>query len=283
MKQAIIVAASAALFALALALAGCAAPQDQQSNVEQKVGEAQQETAVQQSESIKPSPDKYTWYVKDYRGMNAASVDYTALDELRHDRYGSGTLGIVYVSADGAYINPTDEESLKQYVVYDQNLKPNTEIKLEFLKQEDGTEYDNLVASESQEEIVLAVKKIGEADGTAPCMTAIDSSPDKYTRALRDYVGRNLASCGYVSMAGSLADHYGSGYITMNVLASDGSYIELDDKDSLADYLVVGQSMQPNTMITMEFSKKADSTEYDNLVSSQSVKSLDLKVVKLSS
>lgn len=261
MKQAIIVAASAAMLALALALAGCAAPQDQQSNVEQKVGEAQQETAVQQSEPIKPSPDKYTWYVKDYRGMNAASVGYTALDELRHDRYGSGTVGIVYVSADGAYINPTDEESLKQYVVYDQNLKPNTEIKLEFLKQEDGTEYDNLVASESQEEIVLAVKKIGEADGTAPCMTAIDSSPDKYTRALRDYVGRNLASCGYISMAGSLADHYGSGYITMNVLASDGSYIELDDKDSLADYVVVGQSMQPNTMITMEFSKKADGTE----------------------
>lgn len=271
------------MFALALALAGCAAPQDQQSNVEQKVSEAQQETAVQRSEPIKPSPDKHTWYVKDYRGMNAASVGYTALDELRHDRYGSGTVGIVYVSADGAYINPTDEESLKQYVVYDQNLKPNTEIKLEFLRQEDGTEYDNLVASESQEEIVLAVKKIGEVDGTAPCMTAIDSSPDKYTRALRDYVGRNLASCGYISMAGSLADHYGSGYITMNVLASDGSYIELDDKDSLADYVVVGQSMQPNTMITMEFSKKADGTEYDNLVSSQSVKSLDLKVAKLKS
>ncbi len=33
--------------------------------------------------------------------------------------------------------------------------------------------------------------------------------------------------------------------------------------------------MQPNTMITMEFSKKADGTEYDNLVSSQSVKSLE--------
>ena len=263
MKQSIIVAAGAAMFALALALAGCGAPQDQQSNVEQKVSEAQQETAVQQSEPIKPSPDKHTWYVKDYHGMNAASVGYTALDELRHDRYGSGTLGIVYVSAEGAYINPTDEEGLKQYVVYDQNLKPNTEIKLEILKQEDGTEYDNLVASESQEEIVLAVKKIGEVDGTAPCMTAIDSSPDKYTRALRDYVGRNLASCGYISMAGSLADHYGSGYITMNVL--------------------VGQSMQPNTMITMEFSKKADGTEYDNLVSSQSVKSLDLKVAKLKS
>ena len=57
----------------------------------------------------------------------------------------------------------------------------------------------------------------------------------------------------------------------------------ISSKDSLADYVVVGQSMQPNTMITMEFSKKADGTEYDNLVSSQSVKSLDLKVAKLKS
>ena len=59
--------------------------------------------------------------------------------------------------------------------------------------------------------------------------------------------------------------------------------MSLMTRDSLADYVVVGQSMQPNTMITMEFSKKADGTEYDNLVSSQSVKSLDLKVVKLNS
>jgi len=50
MKQSIIVAAGAAMFALALALAGCGAPQDQQSNVEQKVSEAQQEMAVQQSD-----------------------------------------------------------------------------------------------------------------------------------------------------------------------------------------------------------------------------------------
>ena len=114
-------------------------------------------------------------------------------------------------------------------------------------------------------------------------MTVIDPSPDKYSRALRDYVGRNLAECGYISIAGSLADHYGSGYITMNIIADDGSYIEISDKESLANYLVVGQSMEPNTMISMEFSKKADGTEYDNLASSQSVRTLDLKVSKLDS
>lgn len=282
MRKSTLFAASGAALALALALAGCSAA-PQQSTVEQKTTAAQQEEPAQQSEPIKPSPDKYTWYVKDYRGTNAAAVGYTALDEMRHDRYGKATLGIVYVSADGTYIDPSDEESLKQYVVHDQNLKPNTEIKLEFQKQEDGSEYDNLVASKSQEEIVLAVKKIGEADASAPCMTAIDSSPDKYSRALRDYVGRNLAECGYISIAGSLADHYGSGYITMNIIADDGSYIEISDEESLANYLVVGQSMEPNTMISMEFSKKADGTEYDNLVSSQSVRTLDLKVSKLNS
>ena len=69
----------------------------------------------------------------------------------------------------------------------------------------------------------------------------------------------------------------------MNIIADDGSYIEISDKESLANYLVVGQSMEPNTMISMEFSKKADGTEYDNLVSSQNVRTLDLKVSKLDS
>ena len=35
---------------------------------------------------IKTSPDKYTWYINVYTGMNAATVGYTALDTRRHDR-----------------------------------------------------------------------------------------------------------------------------------------------------------------------------------------------------
>lgn len=283
MSKKTILAATATTIALAAALTGCSATQDQQTAVEQKVNAAQQEASAQESEPLKQSPDKYTWYIKDYRGTNAAAAGYTAVNELRYDRYGSGILRLVYVSADGAYIDPTDEETLKQYVVYNQNLKPNTEIKFEFSKKDDGTEYDNLVNVRSEEEIVLAVKKVGASDATAPCMTEIEPSPDKHTRTLRDYVGRNLAECGYKNMAGTLADQYGCGYIALNVVADDGSSIDLSSKESLSQYLVVGQSIQPNTTITMEFSKKDDGSEYENLVNNQSLKSIDLKVTKLDS
>lgn len=283
MSKKTILAATATTIALAAALTGCSATQDQQTAVEQKVNAAQQEASAQESEPLKQSPDKYTWYIKDYRGTNAAAAGYTAVNELRYDRYGSGILRLVYVSADGAYIDPADEETLKQYVVYNQNLKPNTEIKFEFSKKDDGTEYDNLVNVRSEEEIVLAVKKVGASDATAPCMTEIEPSPDKYTRTLRDYVGRNLAECGYKNMAGTLADQYGCGYIALNVVADDGSSIDLSSKESLSQYLVVGQSIQPNTTITMEFSKKDDGSEYENLVNNQSLKSIDLKVTKLDS
>lgn len=283
MSKKMILATTAATIALAAALTGCSATQGQQSTVEQKVNAAQQGASAQENEPIKTSPDKYTWYIKDYRGTNAAAAGYTAVNELRYDRYGSGILRLVYVSADGTYIDPTDEETLKQYVVYDQNLKPNTEVKFEFSKKEDGTEYDNLVSVRSEEEIVLAVKKVGTADASAPCMTEIEASPDKYTRTLRDYVGRNLAECGYINMAGTIADQYGCGYLALNVIADDGSSIDLGNKESLSQYLVVGQSLQPNAAITMEFSKKDDGTEYENLVNNQNVKSIDLKVTKLDS
>lgn len=266
---------------LALTLAGCSAT-DKSSTVEQKTAASQQQTGTEhQAETIKASPDKYTWYVKDYRGMNAASIGYTALDEQRRDQYGKGLLKVVYVSAEGSFIDPTNEDTLKQYVVYDQSLKPNTEIKLTFQKQEDGTEYDNLIDVQSQEEIVLAVKKISEGDATAPCMTSIEPSPDKYNRYVRDYVGRNLAVCGYTALSGSLADQYGHGYLVINVAADDGSFIDPEDEESLSQYLVVSQSVAPNTPITMEFAKKTDGTEYDNLVSSQSMQTIDVKVTKL--
>ena len=137
--------------------------------------------------TVNQSPDKYTWYVKDYVGMNAAAVGYTSLGEDRLDKYGSGLLKIVYVASDGTYLNPTDEDLLKRYVVFAQNLQPNTEIKLTFLTDSDGKEYDSLVDYQSVEEIVLAVSKVGEQPGEALCMTPIEPSPDKYTRYVRDY------------------------------------------------------------------------------------------------
>lgn len=264
-------------------LAGCANSPENSSDEGGSANPAVSQTAVE-TVQIKQSPDKYTWYVKNYVGMNAASVGYTAVNTNRYDRYGAGSVRIVFVAEDGTYIDPEDEDQLKEYVVIDQNLEPNTEIKYTFQLNSDGKEYDNLVSSKSHEEIVLAVKKIGSTAGAVD-MTPIDASPDKYTRVVRDYAGRNLAECGYLAIAGYLADSYGSGSVKLNIIANDGSYIDVSDsdtyKETISQYKVVSQNVAPNSTITMTFSLDSNGKEYDNLVSTKSLEAIDLYVAKI--
>ena len=230
---------------------------------------------------IKPSPDKYTWYVKDYRGMNAASVGYTALDAFRRDRYGAGIVKIIYVAPDGTFIDPENEELLKQCVVVGQNVEPNTEIKLVFDVDEEGVEYENLTTYVSLDEIVLAVDKVGSKKAHDTAMTPLELSTDKYTHYIRDYVGRNLAECGYASIGGFFADGYGDGWIKLNIATEDGSAIDIEDKAALAQYVVVDQDVAPNTVLSYTYSTDSEGVEYDNLVSSKTLEGLTLYVSKL--
>lgn len=234
---------------------------------------------TQESISIKPSPDKYTWYVKSYVGMNAASVGYEAIDGFRHDAYGAGNLKVVYVAADGTYIDPGNEEQLKEYVVTGQSVEPNTEIKYAFEVDGEGEEYDYLVNFQTINEIVLSVGKVGES-GDAPELTAIQPSPNKYTHYVRDYVGRNLAECGYYSLSGNLTDSYGHGYVFFDVVADDGAFIDPADEATLAGYMVTSQSVEPNTAIELTYTTDSDGNEYSNLVSGQSIQSITLNVTK---
>ncbi len=234
---------------------------------------------TQEVVSIKPSPDKYTWYVKSYVGMNAASIGYAAIDGFRHDAYGAGNLKVIYVAANGTYIDPGNEEQLKEYVVTGQSISPNTEIKYTFEVDSEREEYDNLVNFQTIDEIVLSVGKAGEV-GDTPELTTIQSSPDKYTHYVRDYVGRNLAECGYYSLSGSLADAYGHGYVLFDIVADDGTFIDPEDETSLAEYMVTSQSVEPNTAIKLTYSTDSDGKEYSNLVRNQSVRSITLSVTK---
>ena len=231
--------------------------------------------------TIKQSPDKYTWYVKDYRGMNAASIGYTALDTFRRDRYGAGIVKVIYVAQDGTFIDPEDEELLKQYVVVGQNVEPNTEIKLVFDVDEEGAEYENLTSHVSIDEIVLAVDKVGSRKAHDTAMTPIEKSPDKYTHYIRDYVGRNLAECGYSTIGGYFADGYGHGAIRLSIVTDDGAAVDIEDKASLAQYVVVDQDVAPNTVLSYTYSTDPDGVEYDNLVSSKTLEGLTLYVEKL--
>ncbi len=276
--------ACAAALAAAVALVGCSNGAGSAAGSAGDAGATSASQPAAETVQIKQSPDKYTWYVKSYAGMNAASVGYAALDTNRYDRYGAGAIRIVFVAEDGTFVDPENDDQLKEYVVIGQNLEPNTEIKYTFQLDDDGKEYDNLVSTKSHEEIVLAVKKIGSNDGAVD-MTPIDASPDKYTRVVRDYVGRNLAECGYLALGGYLADSYGSGVVKLNIITDDGSYIDVSDsdvyKEVISQYKVTSQNVAPNSTISMTFSLDSDGNEYDNLVSSKSLESIDLYVTKI--
>lgn len=234
--------------------------------------------------AVKSSPNKYTWYIQDYVGRNAASIGYTSLGGDRLERYGAGVLKFIFVTEDGSYLDYEDENRLKQYVVAEQSLKPNTEMKLTFQKDSKGREYDSLVDYQNIETIDLLVRRLdGKINGekVKAAMTAIKVSPDKYTWYMRNYVGRNVAAIGYTSLSGKRMDAYGEGYIKLNFIADNGAYIDPENAEQLRQYVVTRQDVAPNSVIRLTFMKDSKGNEYSNLVQSQSYESITLYVHKL--
>lgn len=248
------------------------------SSEQQKVESTEKNEEKHESVTIKTSPDKYTWYIKDYIGKNIASFGYTSMGGDRMDRYGAGYLELIFVNRDGSYIDISNEDELKKYMVIAQNIKPNTEMKYVFQKDGAGEEYDNLIDSQTIEQIVLAVKEVGTSDTNNIILTELNVSPDKYTHYVRDYIGRNLASCGYLSMAGDFRDAYGATSVKLIIMADDGSYIDTSDEEALKQYKVTGQNIAPNTEIKLEFLKDENDQEYENLVNRQNIEEIELNV-----
>lgn len=250
----------------------------QETEATEEPDETISETAAVDDITIKTSPDKYTWYIKNYVGKNCASFGYTSLGGSRMDHYGAGYIELVFITPDGSYINIETDDDLKQYVVTAQSLSPNTEMKYTFQMDSDGNEYDSLVATQSYEEIVLCVKKVGSKDEIAVGLTEIKSSTDKYTYYIRDYTGRNLASCGYLSMSGKRMDHYGAGYIRFVIVATDGSFIDPEDTELLKNYVITSQNIAPNTELKFEFMTDSNGDEYDSLIQSQNIEEIEITV-----
>ena len=119
---------------MTIALAGCG------SKSENPAGNADSNQPADESITIKNSPDKYTWYIKNYVGKNCASIGYTSMGGDRMDHYGAGYIELVMVTPDGAYIDIETDDDLKQYVVTVQSYAPNTELKYVFDTDEDGNE-----------------------------------------------------------------------------------------------------------------------------------------------
>lgn len=244
-----------------------------------KVEETKKEEEIHIPVTIKESPDKYTSYVKDYVGKNCATIGYESLGGDRIDRYSNCLIKIKMLTGDGSYVGVSDDE-LKEYMVVAQNLEPNTEVKVIFEKNSEGEEYDSLTEWQSVNDIILQVKKVGDdSKENDVVLTPIQISQDKYTGYVKDYNGRNLANCGYISMAGDLRDEYSTTNIKLNINAADGSFIELD-KETIKQYYVVGQSPEPNTEIKFEF-ETLSTGEEANWTSWQSISEIELYVKKV--
>ena len=242
--------------------------------------------------SIKESPDKYTWYIRDYVGRNLASFGKGTKD--RYEEYGNGEIYFTFVSTDGSLISKTN---LEDYIVVAQSVEPNTELKYQYQKMSDGTEYDTLIETQNIERIELKVAKLTtKSDDTSSkdnnmtekakeamnhTPTPIKASPDKYTWYIKDYVGRRLNSCGTARLGGFLMDDYGAGGIEFVILTDDGSDIDIDDEETLKNYIVTAQGIAPNSEIKYIFDKRSDGTEYDNLLDYQSIEEMELYVTKI--
>ncbi len=266
---------------LLLSACGQAQSKNGEQNVEKNIQDNAVDIEKRETTEIKVSPDKYTWYIKDYVGRNAASFGYTSMGGDRMDTYGAGYLRIVFADMQGTYIDINDEEELKNYVVTNQNIVPNTEMKYVFEKDEEGQEYDALLEHQTYEEIVLAVNRVGESKKQEQEMVEINPSPDKYTQYIRDYSGRNAAECGYVSLGGDFRDAYGAATVKLVLIPEDGSYIDFSDSEVIKEYKVTNQSIAPNTELNLEFAKDKNGEEYSNLVNNQNINEIELYVVKV--
>lgn len=103
----------------------------------------------------KPSPDKYTWFIKDYVGRNASdSCSYRLNEECMED-YGDATLTIKFVTEDGSKVS---KDNVNNYIVTDQSVAPDTQLTLTY---QEGYDY---VANQNIEEIVLNVKPINKSN-----------------------------------------------------------------------------------------------------------------------
>ncbi len=229
---------------------------------------------------INISPDKYTWYMKDYYGKNLASFGYTAMGGFRADHYGDGYMHFAFLTPNGEYVDIQDQDDMSKWRVVGQSIAPNTEIKYIYGSEMDGTESESWVQYQTIDELVLALAPVGKS-AEAPVLTPILSSPGPHTEYVRDYVGRNLSQCGYVSMGGNLTQQYGTAYIRLIVNTSDGSLVDPQDKESLKNFVVVRQSVAPNSEIKLSFEKGSSGQELLDAVHDQNIEEIDLYVVPL--
>lgn len=247
------------------------------------VQETEQETARETVHSyveIMPSPDKYTWYLKDYYGKNLASIGDVHHDRSITEDYGAGEIRFVLYTPNGEYVDVKNKDSLKKWWVIGQSIAPNTQIKYIFRTDDDGMESDYYVLSQNIEEVILALAPVGER-AEMPAFTQIKPSPDQYTKYVYDYVGRNLTQCGIKPGYGGLYQQQGQAEIHLIVNGENGYYVDDSDWDDMKNYVVTRQNIAPNTEIKLTYRMDDDGTESQYYIQTQSVEEIELYAARI--
>lgn len=270
----------ALLTTFALILSACGSAMVSPTNQNEIAQNTQSETGelTERSEPIKQSTDKNLSYIKNYTGKNLATIGYVSLGGDFRDKYGATTVELIPVTADGSYIDFESEDVLKQYKVANQSVKPNTELRMDFKKDDQGAE-TGTVSYQNIEEILLHVT---ETSGKYEKIefTPITISPDKYTWYISDYTGRNLASSGYNSLGGDFRSKYGDGSLKIVIITDDGSFVDTENEDELRNYIVTGQNIAPNTELKYTFATGPDGEER-TFPDTQTVNEIELTVRSL--
>lgn len=106
--------------------------------------------------------DRHKFYIREYVGKNAASFgEYSNNDRI--DKYGATKIKLTFSAEDGSFVDSSNINELKQYIVVSQNISANAELLVEYEKDYKGKEYDNLIASQNHVEIELTVRKLDDA------------------------------------------------------------------------------------------------------------------------
>lgn len=111
------------------------------------------------TEKIKESPDKYTWYIKNYVGRNCATIgSYSEIFGYIIEQYGKGYIHIIMITEDGSFVT---EDTISDYVVIEQSVAPNTELKYVFGPHidPDGVEHE-IIQSQNIEEMEVLVRRV---------------------------------------------------------------------------------------------------------------------------
>ena len=263
---------------------GTAKPGSVTGTVSQEVLTAIADATSHTPVTVEPSPDKYTWHIRDYVGMNLASVGYTSLGGERRETYGAGNVKLTLVTVDGTYADIEDDDLLRQYVVIGQSPAANTVLTYTFEKDSSGKEYSNLIDSKSYEEIDLLIARTDGVvynDLISFDLAEISPSPDKYTCYIRNYVGKNLCAIGYTSMGGERRDSYSDTNIKLVLSTTDGTYVDVEDDAQMACYVVTRQDVAPNSEMKLVYTKDSKGKEYSNLVDSKSYDQVVLTLKKI--